>query len=55
MGEYFTPEDIAMAEHELMSENEILEWRPDDAVWYLSGVHEMAMKLMQKFKKEGES
>ena len=55
MGKYFTPEEIAMAEHEIIVEMEILEWKADNALWYLAGINDMAKKLMQKFDKEGES
>ena len=56
MGEYFTPEEIALIEHEIIAESEILEWKPEDAVWYLSGIHEMAQKVIDKInEKEGEA
>lgn len=53
---YVSVEDIALIEHELITESEILEWKPEDAVWYLSGIHEMAQKVIDKIsEKEGES
>jgi len=56
MGEYFTSEEIAMVEHEIIAESEILEWAADNALWYLAGVNEMAKKLIRKItEKEGES
>ena len=52
---YISVEDIALIEHELITESEILEWKPEDAVWYLSGIHEMAQKVIDKIsEKEGE-
>lgn len=52
---YVSVEDIALIEHELITESEILEWKPEDAVWYLSGIHEMAQKVIDKIsEKEGD-
>lgn len=56
MGKYFTAEEIALIEHEIITESEILEWKSEDAVWYLSGIYEMAKKVIDKIsEKEGES
>ena len=55
MGKYIYDFDIALVEHELITESEILEWKPEDAVWYLSGIHDMAQKVINKInEKEGE-
>ena len=52
---YISVEDIALIEHELITESEILEWKAEDAVWYLSGIHEMAQKVIDKIsEKEGD-
>ena len=44
--------EVAMMEHELISENEVLEWRPEDLQFYLSGVHEMAQKVIEKIREK---
>lgn len=55
MGEYFDEKDIAMIEHEAITEQEFLDWKPEDMQWYLSGLHEMAMKIIAKInEKEGD-
>lgn len=43
----FHDTDIAMIEHDIITQNELLEWKPEDAIWYLTGVHEFAEKLIR--------
>lgn len=51
----FDDTEIAMIEHEIITESELLEWKPDDAVWYLAGIHEFAEKLIQLInERDGE-
>lgn len=50
----FYDTEIAMLEHEIITESELLEWKPDDAQFYLAGVHAFAEKVIEKIReKEG--
>lgn len=50
----FSDTEIALLEHELITESELLEWKPDDAQFYLAGVHAFAEKVIEKIReKEG--
>ena len=49
MVEFISIEDIALAEHEVIS-GFTFEGDRDSTVWYLAGVHDMASQLMQKIK-----
>lgn len=52
---FFEAKDIALIEHELISEQDILEMRPEDSVWYLSGAHDLAEKIIKMIeRKEGD-
>lgn len=50
----FYDSDIAMIEHELIRENDILEWMPERLQWYLAGVHDLAEKIIEKMREKGE-
>lgn len=46
--------EIAMIEHDLITENEVLDWKAEDAQWFISGVHAMAQAVIDKIReKEG--
>lgn len=50
----FYDADIAMLEHEMIAENDILEWMPEHLQWYLAGVHDFAQRIIEKIReKEG--
>ncbi len=50
----FYDTEIAMLEHEAIAESELLEWRPEDAQWYLAGIHDFAERIIEKIReKEG--
>lgn len=50
----FYESDIALIEHEMMEENDILEWMPEHLQWYLAGVHDMAQQIIDKIRKKEE-
>ena len=51
---YFEAKDIALIEHKIISESNILEWKPDDFLMYLSGIHDFAEELIKIIRgKEG--
>ena len=46
--------EIAMMEHDLIAEQHILEWKPEELQWYLSGIHDFAARVIEKIRdKEG--
>lgn len=46
--------EIAIIEHDLITENEVFDWKAEDAQWFLSGVHAMAQAVIDKIReKEG--
>ena len=47
-------EDIAMLEHELIGDSELLEWKPEDAQFYLQGMHDFAKAVIKKIKGENK-
>lgn len=50
----FYDTDIALMEHDFISESSMLDWRPEDAQFYLAGVHAFAEKVIEKIReKEG--
>ncbi len=50
----FYDTEIAMLEHEAIAESKLLEWRPEDAQWYLAGIHDFAERIIEKIReKEG--
>lgn len=50
----FSDTEIAMMEHDAIEESELLEWRPEDAQWYLAGIHDFAKRIIEKIReKEG--
>ena len=52
---FFDAKDIAMIEHEIISEQEFIDWKPEDMQWYLSGLHEMAQRVIDKInEKKGD-
>jgi len=42
--------DIAMMEHDIITENDILEWSAEHLQWYLAGVNDFAEKLIEKIR-----
>jgi hypothetical protein len=46
----FYDSEIALMEHDLIGESEMLEWRPEDAQFYLQGVHDFANKIIKKIR-----
>ena len=50
----FYDNDIAMMEHELLSANDIADWKPEDVQLYIMGVHDMAQKIILKIRGEEE-
>jgi len=44
--------DIAMAEHGIINENDILEWSAEHLQWYLAGVNDFAEKLIEKTREQ---
>lgn len=42
--------DVAMVEHNIISENDILEWSAEHLQWYLAGVNDFAEKLIEKIR-----
>ena len=46
----FYDAEIALMEHDLIGESEMLEWRPEDAQFYLQGVHDFASKIIKKIR-----
>lgn len=40
--------DVAMVEHDIITENDILEWSAEHLQWYLAGVNDFAEKLIEK-------
>jgi hypothetical protein len=55
MGKYFEEKDIAMIEHEVIRESDILEWVPEHLQWYLAGAHDIAERIIQTInEKEGD-
>ena len=52
---FFDAKDIAMIEHELLSENDILDAPTETMMFYLAGVHDLADKIIKIIKeKEGD-
>lgn len=51
----FFDSEIAMLEHELISENDILEFSPEHLQWYLAGAHDLAEKIIKKMRERGEN
>lgn len=50
----FYDTEIAMLEHEAIAESELLEWNPEQAQWYLEGIHDFAQRIIEKIReKEG--
>lgn len=50
----FYDSEIALMEHELIRESEILEFAPEHLQWYLCGVHDFAERVIEKIReKEG--
>ena len=43
---YFSPADIALMEHNIIKENDVLETQSENMMWYLAGVHDFAEKLI---------
>lgn len=55
MGKYFDEKDIAVIEHELIRESDILEWVPEHFQWYIAGVHDLTEKIIQTInEKDGD-
>lgn len=50
----FFESDIALIEHEMMEENDILDWMPEHLQWYLAGVHDMAQRIIEKIREKEE-
>lgn len=48
----FYDSEIALIEHEVISDSELLEWKAEDAQWYLAGIHEMAKRIIDKIREE---
>lgn len=46
----FYDTEIALMEHEIITESELLEWKPEDAQFYLAGVHAMAQKVIEQIR-----
>lgn len=49
----FYDTEIALIEHELITRSEVLEWRPEDAQFYLAGIHAFATEVIEKIR-QGE-
>lgn len=49
----FDAVEIAMIEHNIIKESELLEWKSAGAIWYLSGIHEFAERLIQLINERG--
>jgi len=47
MIEFVSDADIALIEHDVIKSMALLEGDANNDVWYLTGVHDMAEKLMQ--------
>lgn len=43
----FYDTDIAMLEHDAIKEMNVLEWTPENLMWYLAGMHDFAQKLIE--------
>ena len=56
MGKYFTAEDIALIEHEVLAESNLLDKADSSINWmYISGIHDLADIIIAKIKeKEGD-
>ena len=50
----FYAEDIAMMEHDFIHQQCILEWKPEDLQYYLSGVHDFAEQIISKICEKGK-
>ena len=58
MGKYFTAEDIALIEHEVLAESNLLDMADSSINWmlYISGIHDLADIIIAKIKeKEGDA
>ena len=42
--------DIAKTEHDIITENDILEWSAEHLQWYLAGVNDFAEKMIEKIR-----
>lgn len=50
----FYDSEIALMEHEMFADDDILEWTPEHLQWYMAGAHDFAEKVIQKIReKEG--
>ena len=52
MGKYFTAEDIALIEHEVLAESNLLDMADSSINWmlYISGIHDLADIIIAKIK-----
>ena len=48
----FYDTEIAMLEHEIIQESDILENHTEGMMWYLAGVHDMAQKVIEKIQEK---
>ena len=46
----FYMSEVALMEHDFITSHDLLEWRAEDAQWYLAGVHEFAQAVMDAIK-----
>lgn len=56
VGDYrwFHDYEVAMLEHEFISENDVLESDGEFLKWYLAGVHDFAAKMIEIIRKKEE-
>lgn len=46
--------EIAMLEHDSISEQEVLEWKPEELQWYLTGMHDFANRIIEMIREKEE-
>ena len=44
--------EIALMEHDLIYENAILDWRPEEVQMYIAGVNAMSDRIIKEIRKE---
>lgn len=48
----FYDSEIALMEHEMFAENDILEWTPEHLQWYIAGVHDFADAVIRMIQEK---
>ena len=48
----FYDNEIAMMEHEMIREQNILEFDPVNLQWYLAGIHDFAEAIIEKIRQK---